>query len=339
MQATVSAGQVYTTASFTTTFKAGITTVTAASDGYLSAAQQITTCGFIPTKIAVYSTPSTLPSDKAVYSNIQVQLQDSQGRPARAPETPVYINMSSSDPTIGTLSQALTIPVGSTQATASFTATNSPGATTITAQASGYDAGSAKVTTYLIDYSTFEITVTTTPSTINNGDTSEITVHITSGGTPITKAQVTLSSDNGGSFSAVTDQGNGDYRATFTAPSFSRTTTCTITASAAKTGYITTQGTVQLSVQPPSSTSSSSQSSSTTNSQTPTAANASNTLTSNTTNLQLCRRNAAPAHQADACASNWNRLVPTGYVRRWEDADMDWLRHRLPHRTCKEARG
>jgi len=289
--ATVSTGQVYTTAHFTTTFKAGVTTITAASDGFISAARQITTCGFIPTKLAVYSAPPTLPSDKEIYSNIQVQLQDSQGRPAKAPEIPVYINMSSSDPTIGTLSQALTIPVGGTQATELFTATNSPGTTTITAQASGYNAGSAKVTTYVIDYSTFEITIAATPSTISSKNTAEITAHITSGGTPVTSVQVTLSSDNGGSFSVISEQGNGDYKATFTAPSFSKMTTCTITANAAKTGYITAQGTVQINVQPPSSTPTTTPSPSSSPSSTPTANPTSSPTipsTGDSANLELC---------------------------------------------------
>ena len=134
-----------------------------------------------------------------------------------------------------------------------FTASNSPGVTTITAQASGYDAGSAKITTHLIDYSTFELTVAATPSSINSANTAEVTAHVTSGGNPVTGVEVTFSSDNGGNFGTITEQGNGDYKTTFTAPIFSRTTTCTITANAAKTGYVAAQGTVQISVQPPSS--------------------------------------------------------------------------------------
>ena len=94
----VPAGEVYGTSNFTTTFKAGSTTITAAASGYVSATKTITTFGFTPSKIAVYRAPPALPSDQGTNGIVHVQLQDSQGRPARAPEATVFINMSSSDP-------------------------------------------------------------------------------------------------------------------------------------------------------------------------------------------------------------------------------------------------
>jgi hypothetical protein len=74
--------------------------------------------------------------------------------------------------------------------------------------------------------------------------------YVTSNGNPITGATVTFTSDNGGFFSGVKTQGNGYYETTFTAPSFSKTTNCTITATASKNEYLTSQATAQVSVGP-----------------------------------------------------------------------------------------
>ncbi len=159
-----------------------------------------------------------------------MQLQDSQGRPAKDPQADVSVSLFSSMPTVGVVSQILTIPFGKTQATGSLTVTNAPGVNTITAQASGYTTGQAQITTYLIDYSPLQITVTANPTSVNNGYTTAITAYVTANGAPVTGATVTFASNNGGTFGAVTDQGNGYYNTSFTAPSFSITTTCTVTA-------------------------------------------------------------------------------------------------------------
>ena len=247
----VPTGEVYGTSNFTTTFKAGSTIITAAASGYVSATKSITTYGFTPSKIAVYCAPPALPSDQGTYAIVHVQLQDSQGRPARAPEATVFINMSSSDPSKGTLEQVVAIPIGQTQTVVPLTVTNAHGSTTITAQASGYDAGTAQLTTYLIDFSSFEISVTANPTSINNGNTANISVTVRSDSASVEGATVTFTSDNSGSFSNK-QNGDGVYSATFTAPNFSQTTTCTITATVTKEGYIDSQATVHVTVSPAS---------------------------------------------------------------------------------------
>ena len=245
----------YALATLTTTYKAGTTTITAAATDYTSDTETITTFGFTPTKLAVYCVPSTLPADNATYQIIQVQLQDSQGRPAKDPEANVNVNLFSSEPTVGDVTSTIVIPFGKTHATGTFTTTNAPGSTTITAQASDYITGEARITTYLIDFSTLKVTVTANPENVANGKQTEITAYITSDGvTPITGATVKFTSNNGGTFSTTKEQGEGYYKTTFTAPSFSKTTTCTVTASASKTGYLSSQGTVQIIVGSTSST-------------------------------------------------------------------------------------
>ena len=249
--------QTYALATLTTKYKAGTTTITAVATNLDSTQGTITTTGFIPFKLAVYCVPATLPADNATYQIIQVQLQDSQGRPAKDPEANVNVNLVSSDLKAGDVTSTIIIPFGKTHATGTFTATNAPSSTIITAQAS-YIIGEAKITTYQIDFSALKVTATANPENVANGKQTEITTYITIDGvTPITNATVKFTSNNGGKFSTTKEQGEGYYTTTFTAPSFSKTTTCTVTASASKTGYIGSQGTVQITVGSASNTSNS----------------------------------------------------------------------------------
>ena len=249
-QITISQSRAYALATFNSTYKAGSTTITAVATNLLRDQQTIATTGFTPSKLAVYCVPPNLPSDNGIYQAIQVQLQDSQGRPAKDPQADVSVNLFSSQPTVGVVSPTLTIPFGKTQATGSLTVTNAPGLNTITAQASGYITGQAQIATYLIDYSPLQITVAANPTSVNNGYTTAITAYVTANGAPVTGATVTFASNNGGTFGSITDQGSGYYNTSFTAPSFSITTSCTITASGSKTGYLSAQGTAQVTVIP-----------------------------------------------------------------------------------------
>lgn len=242
--------QTYGIATLNTTYKAGPTYIFAAATNMISDNQLITTVEFIPPKLAVYAVPSMLPSDNSTYHAIQVQLQDSRGRPAKNLEENVSINLFSQHPDVGAISSTLIIPAGKTQATGNLTATNAAGTTQITAQASGYTTGQTSITTYLIDYSPLQITVAANPASVNNGYNSVITAYVTANGAPVTGATITFASNNGGSFTSTTELGNGYYNASFTAPSFSITTACTITASGSKSGYLSAQATTQVTVTP-----------------------------------------------------------------------------------------
>jgi len=147
----IQTGKSYATAKFAATYKAGTTTITAAATDLTADTETLTTIGPIPSKLAVFCTPSLLPADTRSYDTIQVQLQDAQGKPAKDPDGDVTVSLFSSDPTIGTVATTLTIPYGETYATATFTTTHVASSTTITAQASGYTTGQAKMTTYAVE--------------------------------------------------------------------------------------------------------------------------------------------------------------------------------------------
>ena len=248
---TIPAGQTYAIATLNSTYKAGSITLTAVATDLNRGQQAITTTGFTPSKLAVYCAPSSLPSDRNTYQSVQVQLQDSQGRPAKDPQADVNLNLFSSQPTVGAVSSTLMIPFGQTQATGAITVTNTAGPTVITAQASSYTTGQATVTTYTIDFLPVQITASANSTSINNGQKTDIVVFITADDAAVTGATMHFTSDNGGSFGSTSEVGSGYYKTTFTAPSFTKATTCTITATATKTGYITSQATTQVTVQPP----------------------------------------------------------------------------------------
>ncbi len=248
----LSPGETYGNASFTCTQTPGSTTITAtATDfGTVSASLTTTAPGLIPTKLAVFCTPSLLPADGGTYESVLVQLQDAQSRPTINNGSNIYVNMFSSETTVGNISPLLTINPGESQVLGNFEVTNSPGSTTITAQASNFVTAQAKLTTYTIDLSVLKVQLTPTAQSLLNGNNTVITASVTADGAPVAGATVRFTSDNGGRFSTVKDVTGGTYTTTFTAPSFSKVTNCTITATATKTGYWSGQVTTQIAVGP-----------------------------------------------------------------------------------------
>jgi hypothetical protein len=163
------AGQNYGIATLNTTYKAGTIKITAVANNFSPAFQTIGTFGFIASKLAVYCLPTSLPSDGNEYQTIQVQLQDGLGRAAKSTGAEVGVKLFSSQPTVGTVSSMLTIPLGQSIALGKVTLTYTPGNTSITAQASGYTTGQTTVTAYLIDSYALSATAGSNGSISPNG--------------------------------------------------------------------------------------------------------------------------------------------------------------------------
>lgn len=144
---TIRSGETCASAQFYSTYTPGSTTITAVASGYDTGYATMTTVGPIPSKLAVYFFPPTLPSDNGTYESIVVQLQDSYGSPALAPLGDVNATLSSSDTDVGTVDNWTIIKSGSTYALARFNTTNLAGSTTITAISSGYTSGDAVMKT------------------------------------------------------------------------------------------------------------------------------------------------------------------------------------------------
>jgi len=251
----VPTGKVYTTATFSSTYKPGSTVITAAATDLNPDTETVTTIGLNPSKLVAYCNPSALPADNDMYNAIQVQLQDSSGKPALDPNGDVTVLLFSSEPTVGIVPTTLTIPYGKTYATVSLTSTYAAGTTTITAQTSGYTLGTAQMKTYLIDLYPLTVTLTADPMTVVRGKQTNITAYVTDPGeNPTPGATVTFASSNGGNFTVVKTVVTGYYTTSFTAPAFDTPTNITITATASKTDYKTNNATTQITVTLPTGT-------------------------------------------------------------------------------------
>jgi hypothetical protein len=150
---TIKKGESLAAAYFTSTFTPGTTAISASATGYPTVMANVTTVGPLPSALGIYGIPSTLPSDGGSYEAIMVQLQDSTGVPARAPQGGVNVALTSSDTTVGTVSLNVTINKGQTYAKANFTTTLKAATeakiqnTTITAVSQGYTPGQMTITT------------------------------------------------------------------------------------------------------------------------------------------------------------------------------------------------
>ncbi len=246
---TIPQGESYATAIFSATYKSGTTTITAAATNCTSNQATLTTVGPTPSKLAIFTTPASLPADGQSYEIIQVQLQDSRGKPAKDPLGEVVVSLFSSAPEAGNSSLTIIIPFGKTQSSGTFFTTSIANSTTITAQASGYSPGTAKITTYLVDLYTLDIQMTADAENILSNTQTTIRAYVTyNGSTPASKVNLSFNSSKGGNFTSITEEGNGYYTAVFNAPKVTKQTVCNITANATKTGYTSTMALTQVTV-------------------------------------------------------------------------------------------
>lgn len=249
-QIVIPRGHNYALATFTTTYKAGSAVLTAAATGYLPASQPIITTGYTASQLAVYCAPSVLPSDNGAYQNVQVQLQDTQGRPAKAPSD-LSVSLFSSEPSFAVVAPNVQIPMGQTCTAGSLTVTKTAGKATVTAQASSYVTAQASVETSKIDLTPLTVTVTASPGSVYYRNTTVITACVFGDGSPVTGADVVFSSNSNGTFTAIREEGNGYYRANYTTPANSSMSSIMITASATATGCLSASGTARVTVSAP----------------------------------------------------------------------------------------
>ena len=122
---------------------------------------------------------------------------------------------------------------------------------TATATKSDYWDGVAQ-TTITITPRTLVVQVIANPNIAESSTTSSLIVHVTSEGNPVEDATVSVSSDNGGTFSIASGNTDayGDVRLNFTAPEATAEIDVTITANADKSGYVNGQGQTKITVTP-----------------------------------------------------------------------------------------
>ncbi|MBS7638357.1 carboxypeptidase regulatory-like domain-containing protein, partial [Candidatus Bathyarchaeota archaeon] len=248
---TIHMGRTSSSARFHSTYRAGSTVITAAASGYTTGQASLTTVGPVPSKLVVYPGLPSIPADGNSSEVIVVQLQDHGGTPAKDPEGDVAVDLFSSVSDVGLITQRVVIPYGGTHTLARFYSTYVPGQTIITAIAPGYTSGQATVTTHLIDLIRLNVTISAEPDIVNSSGRVYLKANVTyEGRSPARGATLKLSSDGGGEFTAVREEGGGIYTVEYTAPKVYQKTICTITAEASKKGYLTGNGTVRVTINP-----------------------------------------------------------------------------------------
>ncbi len=243
---TIPQGASFATANFDSTYKSGTTTITATATDLKTTQETLTTVGNTPTKLGVYTVPASLPADYQTFQAIQVQLQDSSGKPAKDPNGDITVSLFSSTADAGDVAtQELTIPFGQTSAKGKFTTTYTANSTTITAQVSNYATGTAKITTYLIDQFSLKVSLVPDLNPIAPGKNTTVRAYVTyEGKQPASGVKITFNSTKGGNFTTPAYEGNGTYTTVFTAPKTQAV--CNITANVTKTSYLSSIGSTNI---------------------------------------------------------------------------------------------
>ena len=146
---TILEGKSYAKATFTTRTSSGITIITASSPGYITGSEYLQVSrSNINAKLVVYATPGYQPNVVGETGKVFVQITDNLGLPLTASED-VEITLTSSNHSLITVTQNLTIPKGSNYASTEFLVSGTlSGEVFISAQAQGYTPGSDQVVVF-----------------------------------------------------------------------------------------------------------------------------------------------------------------------------------------------
>lgn len=177
----------------------------------------------------------------AMSSNLTVTVRNSTGPVSGA-------NLTFSASAGGTFSQAvMTIPgtyvANYTAPTVTSTITD---VIQVVASASGYLNAVASTSITLNPYPPLTVVVAARPGTTTPGAEVLLMIRVTNGTGLISGASIAISSSSGGSFSSLTDGGNGNYTVTYTTPLQSSTNVLTVQAS--KNQFSSAQGQVVVTV-------------------------------------------------------------------------------------------
>jgi hypothetical protein len=144
---TIPTGGTFQRTWFSSTDMPGSTIITASATGYGSSSATMKKTGYVASKLKVYTMLSSEFADGSNNNFINVELQDSSGRPARAPQN-IVVSFVSSNPTVGTTQYGtVTIGAGNVFNGVWFDSTFKKGTTTIKASATGLTSASTTVKT------------------------------------------------------------------------------------------------------------------------------------------------------------------------------------------------
>ncbi len=100
-----------------------------------------------------------------------------------------------------------------------------------------------------------EVTMTADSATLESDQCTQVTVHVSNGGNPVSNADVEISAYNGVIYPAFgTTDINGDFSATYTAPEVTSKTTATLSVTSDKIGYVGGSDSSTININPTSGT-------------------------------------------------------------------------------------
>ncbi len=144
----IPAGNSYGEATFTPTYLAGQTTISASAPGLNSGSASMTTVGPVGTKLVLSAAPPVILASSSESTTLSIQLQDNNSQtPVPAPSAISVVVTSDNTNVANPQSTTVTIPAGSSYATVIVKAGGTQGNATITASAQGYQKGSTLITT------------------------------------------------------------------------------------------------------------------------------------------------------------------------------------------------
>ena len=143
---TIPEGKSYAKAVFTTRTSSGITIITASSPGCITGSEYLQVSqSNVNAQLSVYATPRHQPNVIGETGKVYVQITDNLGLPLTASED-VEITLTSSNHSLITVTQNLTIPKGSNYASTEFLVSGTlTGEVFVSAQAQGYTPGTDQI--------------------------------------------------------------------------------------------------------------------------------------------------------------------------------------------------
>ena len=192
-----------------------------------------------PLSATLSSNPVVLRS--AMVSNLTITVRNSTGSVSGA-------NLTLTSSAGGTFSQTVMTSPGSYVAnfTAPIVTSTINDLIQVVASSSGYLNGVASTIIIVNPYPPLTVAIAAKPGTTTPGSEVLLMIRVTNGTDLIAGASLTMTSSSGGSFSGLTDGGNGNYTALYTTPLQSSTNVLTVQAS--KNQFSSGQGQVVVTV-------------------------------------------------------------------------------------------
>jgi eukaryotic-like serine/threonine-protein kinase len=184
-------------------------------------------------KATISASPMILRS--AMVSILTVTVANSTGPVSSA-------NLTFTSSALGTFSQSVMASPGTymTNFTGPIVSSTTGDAIRVVASASGYLNAVATLTVTINPFPPLTVAVAAKPGTTTPGGDVLLMIKVTNGTELIAGATLSLTSSSGGSFSGLTDSGNGNYTAVYTSPLQSATDIVTVAAN--KTEFTKGQG-------------------------------------------------------------------------------------------------